>query len=1080
MDLVRIDTAAENDFVRSHIDGDWWIGASDQGTEGAWVWAIGGSQFWSGQANGNAVGGLFSRWDGGQPNNLGNEDCAHLAPDGDWLDDSCSDSEEYICEFAVDACPSDPNKSVPGACGCGTPDTDSDNDGTPNCHDECPNDASKIVPGDCGCAQSPKPVGTACNDGICAANNQCDGAGKCGAPSACAPDQNCTLALFESTPYWFCDEERSFAAARQRCLAVGMDLVAIETPAEDEFVTSIIDEHVWIGSTDAPTQGDWKWLGTDKLFWTGGSNGGPFGGAYANWEQNDPDYGIDGDCAAKDPPAGDGKWETFECSHTKAYVCERMLDLHPTLKCVRRSKGPEAVALFGYDNQSPVAVVVPHGPKNRLSPASSTAPPREFEPGVHDRAFFIPFDRNGTMTWDLAGEQAVASGSSPLCQLGDVPPGQEPKPAPPVREIDRPAVPFASIANQVGPDVPTSSHLAAPIFGSERGPEAGNTSNEEAGPAPFTFTVHSLNFGDGEGACGSVDPFVNHLHVDGQDFGESNSGTVQVARDRRTLHVTVDVDDADSFLCFGDEDLRVYELDIDLFTGASNVCIDGGRMCFSATPIASPSVCMGWNAQYVDAGPWSGIGSEDFLASKDRQFVAASFARYRFKMETSAGVIFDRGGVLDKDGCIPGPKLPIRAHWQLGTDLKMTARLISQHCLDPDKTDCPLLSSLKGANVMVREGNQTGPGEYCSALAENASTLPPGCLNLPIGWSVMPPTGNVTFGFTEEDAITRTSAVISHLFKREAETNGGLGIGIALGQRRFGFSPTNTGLVQVEVNKFCSFSDPCQPTAPPRLTSCGGGETLTLEPDAALASATRFKNVIAHEFGHVIQDNGMGLLNFNLGCGAGAPGLPPLCRCDHVPFDQQTHCLQSFEEPGVAQNEGYGYFYSAKSFNTDLQADCTFSYGKPVANTACLPGAVACTQDPATGFFVTQPPVPVNCRQAIRWRNTQCVDAQSSPDLLASGVEWDWVEFFYGINNLMDANQRWNLVDIFDAYRSACGGSATTMAVCRGSAVSWVGGPNHASLVGAVVSMAQQGLKTAAARDAFVASGNDFGVSNLP
>lgn len=42
-----------------------------------------------------------------------------------------------------DGCPYDPNKVVPGACGCGVPETDSDGDGVPNCIDVCPghNDA---------------------------------------------------------------------------------------------------------------------------------------------------------------------------------------------------------------------------------------------------------------------------------------------------------------------------------------------------------------------------------------------------------------------------------------------------------------------------------------------------------------------------------------------------------------------------------------------------------------------------------------------------------------------------------------------------------------------------------------------------------------------------------------------------------------------------------------------------------------------------------------------------------------------------------------------------------------------------
>ncbi|MCE9595038.1 MAG: thrombospondin type 3 repeat-containing protein [Planctomycetes bacterium] len=50
-----------------------------------------------------------------------------------------------------DLCPDDPNKTEPGQCGCGVPDTDSDADGVADCNDGCPNDANKLAPGACGC-----------------------------------------------------------------------------------------------------------------------------------------------------------------------------------------------------------------------------------------------------------------------------------------------------------------------------------------------------------------------------------------------------------------------------------------------------------------------------------------------------------------------------------------------------------------------------------------------------------------------------------------------------------------------------------------------------------------------------------------------------------------------------------------------------------------------------------------------------------------------------------------------------------------------------------------------------------------
>jgi len=50
-----------------------------------------------------------------------------------------------------DLCPDDSDKTDPGICGCGIPDTDTDSDGTPDCNDGCPNDPDKTTPGTCGC-----------------------------------------------------------------------------------------------------------------------------------------------------------------------------------------------------------------------------------------------------------------------------------------------------------------------------------------------------------------------------------------------------------------------------------------------------------------------------------------------------------------------------------------------------------------------------------------------------------------------------------------------------------------------------------------------------------------------------------------------------------------------------------------------------------------------------------------------------------------------------------------------------------------------------------------------------------------
>ena len=64
---------------------------------------------------------------------------------------SCSaDSDNDGVLDCDDVCIEDPDKSAPGACGCGATEEDSDNDGTPDCVDECPG-SDKSEPGLCGC-----------------------------------------------------------------------------------------------------------------------------------------------------------------------------------------------------------------------------------------------------------------------------------------------------------------------------------------------------------------------------------------------------------------------------------------------------------------------------------------------------------------------------------------------------------------------------------------------------------------------------------------------------------------------------------------------------------------------------------------------------------------------------------------------------------------------------------------------------------------------------------------------------------------------------------------------------------------
>ena len=65
----------------------------------------------------------------------GTRDCNDKCPD-----DAFTDSDGDGILDCNDNCSNDADKTEPGICGCGIPDTDSDGDGTPDCTDVCPDD----------------------------------------------------------------------------------------------------------------------------------------------------------------------------------------------------------------------------------------------------------------------------------------------------------------------------------------------------------------------------------------------------------------------------------------------------------------------------------------------------------------------------------------------------------------------------------------------------------------------------------------------------------------------------------------------------------------------------------------------------------------------------------------------------------------------------------------------------------------------------------------------------------------------------------------------------------------------------
>ena len=128
--------------------------------------------------------------------------------------------------------------------------------------------------------------------------------------------------------YLYFQTAQTWDQARAACQALGAHLAFIDSVDESELIGTIAPataglQDIWVGGTDAATEGVWTWLAGGPTYYTLGEAAPGF----VNWREGEPNDSDGEDCMiieGDNNVAGAGpQWDDRGCELVYPYICER-------------------------------------------------------------------------------------------------------------------------------------------------------------------------------------------------------------------------------------------------------------------------------------------------------------------------------------------------------------------------------------------------------------------------------------------------------------------------------------------------------------------------------------------------------------------------------------------------------------------------------------------------------------------------------------------------------------------------------------------------------------------------------------